>query len=200
MILFAAGIAPLLAGTALKLLIPLAEVELIRLTGAMTVLSQYYGLFDLFFASLSPAMFCFIAAMVMLEERDEHMDHALFATPLGIRGYFITRIALPTLIAFLFTAVLLPLFQLSNYSVGEILLLSLAGTAQGIIIGLVILLLSSNKLEGMAVTKLSTVIMPGASAVYFVPAPITAGFHSFPHSGWGWECRPVLASSCCCQS
>ena len=37
---------------------------------------------------------------------------------------------------------------------------------------LLIMTLSSNKLEGMAVTKLSSLIMLGAAALYFLPSPL----------------------------
>lgn len=79
--LLAAGAAPLLAGVALRCGVPAAEEVLVRCTG--TALSPYYGLFDILLASLTPAMFCFIAAMVMLEERDDHIDRYLFATAVG---------------------------------------------------------------------------------------------------------------------
>ena len=78
--LLAAGLAPFLAGLAIRFAVPLAESGLIRLTGTEAVLAPYYALFDLFFACLTPAMFCFIAAMVMLEERDDHIDRYLFKT------------------------------------------------------------------------------------------------------------------------
>ena len=111
--LLVAGLAPLLAGIAIRYAVPLAESSLVRLTGAQAVLAPYYGLFDLFFVSLTPAMFCFIAAMVMLEERDDHIDRYLSATALGRNGYYISRIVLPALAAFAVTAILLPVFHLT---------------------------------------------------------------------------------------
>lgn len=81
--LLAAGLAPFFSGLAMRFAVPLAESGLIRLTGTETVLAPYYALFDLFFACLTPAMFCFIAAMVMLEERDDHIDRYLFVTGLA---------------------------------------------------------------------------------------------------------------------
>ena len=160
--LLAAGLAPLLAGIAILYGVPLAEDGLALLTGAEAVLAPYYALFDLFFASLTPTMFCFIAAMVMLEERDDHIDRYLSATALGRNGYYISRTVLPDLAAFAVTAILLPVFHLSPLSAGAILLLSLAGSLQGMIIALLIVTVSSNKLEGMAVTKLSSLMTLGA--------------------------------------
>lgn len=181
--LLAAGLAPLLAGTAIRFAVPLAEGSLVRMTGAETVLVPYYALFDLFLASLTPVMFCFIAAMVMLEDRDDHIDRYLSATALGRNGYYISRIVLPALAAFAVTAILLPVFHLSPLSAGAILLLPLTGSLQGVIIGLLIVTVSSNKLESMAVTKLSSLLMLGAVIPYFVPAPFSFGF-SFLPSFW----------------
>ena len=181
--LLAAGLAPLLAGIAIRYGVPLAEDGLALLTGAEAVLAPYYALFDLFFASLTPTMFCFIAAMVMLEERDDHIDRYLSATALGRNGYYISRTVLPDLAAFAVTAILLPVFHLSPLSAGAILLLSLAGSLQGMIIALLIVTVSSNKLEGMAVTKLSSLMTLGAVIPYFVPAPFSFGF-SFLPSFW----------------
>ena len=51
-------------------------------------------------------------------------------------------------------------------------MLALTGILQGIIIALLIVALSSNKLEGMAITKLSALMILGAVAPYFVPKPL----------------------------
>lgn len=171
--LFAALMSPVLAGTAIHFGIPFAEKMLIQVTGLPVVLTPYYGLFDIFFASLTPVMFCFIAAMVVLEERDDHIERYLLITGLGQSGYFISRMIFPAILALVMTVILLPICELINWSVVEILLLSLTGSLQGIAISLLIVTLSSNKLEGMAVTKLSSLMMFGAIVPFFVPAPFT---------------------------
>lgn len=178
--LFAAMIAPLLAGIAIHFAIPVAEKELTAMTGRAAVLAPYYSLVDVFFASLTPVMYCFIAAMVVLEEHDDHIDCYLFVTGLGRNGYFISRIALPTLFAFVITVALLPVFGLTELSVVEILFLSLAGSLQGIIIALMVVTLSTNKLEGMAVTKVSSLLMLGAFVPYFVSGPLQYGVSVLP--------------------
>lgn len=170
--LLAAGLAPLLAGAAIYFGVPIAGEMLTRLTGVYGILSPFYGLFTVFFASITPVMYCFVFAMVILEEHDEHIDRYLFVTGLGRRGYFVSRIVIPAPAAFVVTVILLPVFRLTALSVGTIILLSLTGTLQGIIIELLIVTLSSNKLEGMAVTKLSALTIFGAVLPYFVPAPL----------------------------
>lgn len=179
--LLAAGMAPLLAGVVLRLGVPLAGEALARYTG--TALSPYYGLFDLFLASLTPVLFCFIAAMVMLEERDDHIDLYLFATACGKNGYVVSRVVLPALAAFAVTSMLLPVFHLSPLSFGAVLCLSLTGALQDMIVALLVVALSANKLEGMAVTKLSSLILLGALGPCFIPAPLCFGL-SFLPSFW----------------
>lgn len=170
--LFAALISPVLAGTAIHFGVPFAEKMLMQVMGLSAVFTPYYGLFDVFFASLTPVMFCFIAAMVVLEEHDNHIDRYFFITGLGRSGYFISRMILPAILALVMTVILLPMFGLSKWSVAGILLLSLTGSLQGIVISLLIVTLSSNKLEGMAITKLSSFVMFGAIMPFFVPSPI----------------------------
>ena len=170
--LFAGLMSPVLAGIAIHFGVPFAEKMLIQVTGLPAVLTPYYGLFDIFFASLTPVMFCFIASMVVLEENDDHIDFYLFITGLGKKGYFVSRMVLPALLAFLITVILLPVVKLTALSGVEIILLSLAGSLQGIVIALLIITISSNKLEGMAVTKLASLMIFGAVVPFFVPAPI----------------------------
>lgn len=169
--LLAAGLAPILAGAAIYFGVPFAGEMLTRFTGMPGILSPFYGLFTISFASITPVMYCFIFAMVILEEHDEHIDRYLFVTGLGRRGYFVSRIVIPALAAFVVTVILLPVFRITALSMGTIILLSLTGTLQGVIIELLIVTLSSNKLEGMAITKLSTLTIFGAVLPYFVPTP-----------------------------
>lgn len=178
--LFAAMASPVLAGIAIHFGVPFADKMLSKVIGRAAVLAPYYGLFDIFFASLTSVMLCFISAMVVLEEHDDHIDRYLFITGLGRNGYFFSRMILPAMIAWLMTVILLPLFELIRWSVTEILFLSLAGSLQGIVIALLIVTLSSNKLEGMAVTKLSSLILLGAIVPFFVPAPLDLSVFFLP--------------------
>ncbi len=171
MMLLAAGISPFLMGVAIRFGIPSIDKILMEVTGMSQILRPYYSLFDIFYAAITPAMFCFIAAMVMLEERDDHIERYLFVTELGKRGYYISRIVVPALVAFIISVALLPVFRLVVNSFAEVLFLSLAGTFQGIIIALLVVSLSSNKLEGMALTKCSSLMMLGAMGPYFIHRP-----------------------------
>ena len=166
--LFAACLAPILARILFWFGIPLLEAALTDWFYMPAILSPYYALIDILFAMLSPAMFCFVSAMVSLEEADEKTAVYLFVTPLGRNGYLAARFCVPAVVAFHVTIVLLPVFKLTSLFPVEIVLLAAGGALQGIIISLLILTLSSNKLEGMAVTKLSSLMIFGAAVPFFI--------------------------------
>ncbi len=189
MMLLAAGIAPFLMGAAIRFGIPLIDETLIAITGRPQILAPYYSLFDIFYAAITPTMFCFIAAMVMLEERDDHIDKYLFVTELGKRGYYISRIVAPAIVAFIISAILLPIFRLEVRSFAEILFLSLSGTLQGIIIALLVVNKSSNKLEGIALTKCSSLLMLGAMGPYFIRRPYSYILFFMPSYWTGLEIK-----------
>ena len=168
LMLFAACLSPILAGFLFRFAIPPLETALTAWLCRPAILSPYYALIDLCFAMLSPAMFCFASAMVALEEADERTAAYLFVTPLGKNGYLAARLLVPSAAAFPVTLVLLPLFKLTALSPLTILWLSAGGALQGVIIALLILTLSSNKLEGMAVAKLSSLTMFGAAIPFFI--------------------------------
>jgi fluoroquinolone transport system permease protein len=169
MMLAAAGILPIFIGAIIRFGIPFIEKLLMSAIGADSVLQPYYSLFDIFYAAITPVMFCFVAAMVMLEEHDDHIDRYLFVTELGRGGYFISRIALPAVASFVVTMVVLPIFCISSLSAFEVFSLALGGTLQAIIISMLVVALSSNKLEGMALTKITSLLMLGAVVPYVMP-------------------------------
>ncbi len=168
MMLFAACLVPILAGLLFRFGIPFLESALTDWFQVPAVLSPYYVLIDVSFAMLSPTMFCFVSAMVALEENDEKTAKYLFITPLGKLGYLTARFGIPSAAAFLVTAVLLPVFKLAPHTFSDIVLLAAGGTLQGIMIALLIVTISSNKLVGMAVTKLSVLVIFGVVVPFFI--------------------------------
>ena len=168
MMLFAACLTPILAGLLFRFGMPLLETALTDWFHIPAIISPYFALIDILFAMLLPAMFCFVSAMVSLEEADEKTAAYLFVTPLGRNGYLAARFCIPAVVAFLVTVVLLPIFKLTLLSPVEIVLLAAGGALQGIIVSLLIVTLSSNKLEGMAVTKLSSLMIFGAAVPFFI--------------------------------
>lgn len=172
MMLFASCLAPILAGFFFRFAIPLLEAALTGGFHIMAIISPYYKLVDILFAMLPSTMFCFVSAMVSLEEKDEKTAVYLFIMPLRKTRDIFARFGIPSVIAFLATIILLPVFKLTALSPITILLLSAGGTLQGMIVALLALTISSNKLEGIAVTKLSTLTIFGAVIPFFIKSDI----------------------------
>lgn len=164
---------PLLCGSIFKFGIPALEKILINYFPLPVILFPYYSLFDLLLSLLAPVMLCFIPAMVILEETDEHIAGYLTITPLGKRGYLVSRLVIPALIAFIATLVILLVFSLTTINIGMLFMISLTGTAMGLITSLLIVSFSGNKIEGMAVSKLSSLMMCGGFVPFFISGNIS---------------------------
>lgn len=189
LMLFAACLAPVLAGLLFRYVIPVCEAALAGWFHLRAVISPYYGLLDVCLAMLSPVMFCFASAMVALEEADGRTAAYLFVTPLRKTGYLLSRLGLPSIAAFLVTLILLSAFKLTALSPMAALLLAAGGTLQGGIVALLILTLSSNKLEGMTVAKLSGLILLGAAAPFFMDGKVQYALCFLPSFWMGKAAR-----------
>lgn len=82
MMLSVSCFAPVLAGIFFRFDIPSIEAALTDSLHINAIISPCYKLVDILFAMLSSTMFCFVSAMISLEERDEKTDVYLFITPL----------------------------------------------------------------------------------------------------------------------
>lgn len=164
--LLAACFTPVLAGILMKLGVPLLE------KGIQFSLSEYYMIFDLFLSIMAPVLLCFAFAMITLEEMDDKVARYFSITPLGKLGYLLSRLGIPAILAVLITVIVLFFFSLSSQPLAKIAALAFMGAIQAIIVALMIITLSTNKLEGMAVTKLASLTLLGIPVPFFVSSNI----------------------------
>ncbi len=190
--LYAVCIAPLLAALFFKFGIPLAEVHLTALVGEASILKEYYLLFDLILAVLTPYMFGFAASMVILTEYDENMADYMAVTPVGKTGYLISRLAFPAAVSTVASVILLSIFSLTTFRLLSIVLLSLLGSLQSIAVSLLLVSLSHNRVEGMALAKLSGIMLLGLPVPFFVLSGIEYAFSPLPSF---WIAKMVLGHS-----
>ena len=178
--LYAVCLAPLLAAVFFKFGIPLIEQQLCGLLSKSVILQEYYLLFDLFLSVLTPYMLSFASSMVILTEYDENMAVYMAVTPIGKAGYFISRLAFPAVISFGVSVFLLSVFSLTTLSILTIVLLSLLGSLQSIAVSLLLVSLSHNRVEGMALAKMSGILMLGLPVPFFVFSGIQYVFSPLP--------------------
>lgn len=179
--LFVSCFAPLLCGLLFKIGVPALERLLCDSFKMQQIIAPYYVLFDLSFCFMAPMLFSYASAMVILTEMDDKLANYYFVTPVGKRGYLIGRLVIPTILGTLVSLCLLPVFELSHPALAQSLIYCAASGILGGIVSFMIVALSSNKVEGMAVTKLSGILILGLFVPFFV-------------KGWAGHLTAVLPS------
>lgn len=160
--------APILVGLLFRVGIPFVEMQLANYLVLPHVLSPYYGLLDLFLVMLTPSMFGFVVAMVVLEEADDRLISYLAVTPLGKAGYLFSRFGLTGILSLVFSFVVFALFHLAAMNIWVLVGLIAVSVAQGICTAMLIVTFSANKVEGMAIGKLTMLCTFGALAPFFI--------------------------------
>ncbi|WP_320130693.1 hypothetical protein [uncultured Sphaerochaeta sp.] len=173
-------LASLLAAFFFRFGIPQVELLLCSYFGSSSILAPYYLLFDLMLGMLTPFMFCFASAMVMLEEYDVNLSSYLSVTPLGKKGYLISRLGLPALVSCLLSLLLLKGFSLTDWTAKAQVWTTLLSSLSAIIEALLVFSYSRNKVEGMAVAKLSGLLMLGFPIPFFLHTGFSYCFAFLP--------------------
>ncbi|MEL7655070.1 MAG: hypothetical protein AAGU75_04070 [Bacillota bacterium] len=166
--LYAVCIAPLLSAFFFRFGIPYIEALLCDYFNVSSILSRYYLLFDLSLGVLTPFLFCFASSMVVLTEYDENMAGYLAVTPVGKRGYLISRFIFPAGISFIASIMLLSLFALTVWPAAFMVAACFLSSILSIATSLMIVAYSHNRVEGMAVSKMSGIVLFGLVIPFFL--------------------------------
>jgi fluoroquinolone transport system permease protein len=178
--LWAVCLAPLLAGLVFKFGIPFAEKQLCGYFGLNAILTPYYLLFDLFLCLLTPYMFCYASSMVMLIEHDANLTGYMAVTPVGRTGYILSRLAIPAALSFAAAVIVMLFFSLTAWRLGLLLIISFLMCALSIAGSMIIFSFSRNKVEGMAIAKLSGLFMLGLPVPFFMTSSVQYLFSPLP--------------------
>lgn len=162
---------PLVMGMAFRFGVPALEACLCGRFAVDGILAPYYPVFDLLLSIMTPMMFTAAGAMVILDEADAGIARAIAVTPVGRNGYLASRIGVPALLSMGYCVGVLAVFRLTDLDVVRIVLLALCSGALGVVVALLITSFAKNKVEGMALSKLSGLFVLGLPAAILVPAP-----------------------------
>lgn len=173
-------IAPILTAFFFRFGIPFIEKTLCEYFHNATILADYYLLFDCFLCLITPYMFCFASSMVMLTEYDENMTSYMAVTPVGKSGYILSRLLFPALISVLASLLLLRLFSLTLWTFGMAVIACFLTGVLSIAISLLLFSFSRNKVEGMAMAKLSGLMMLGLLVPFFFVSQVQYWFSALP--------------------
>jgi fluoroquinolone transport system permease protein len=174
---------PVLVGFIFRFAVPFIDKNLIETYFGHLILIKYYRIFDLFLALITPYFFCFVSALVMLSEYDENLVGYLAVTPVGKKGYIVSRLAIPALLSLPFSFLLMKIFSLSSWNPFLQLLVCVVSSLMSIAIALVVFSFSSNRVEGLALGKLANIFTLGIFVPFFIEDPIQYAF-SFLPSFW----------------
>ena len=167
---------PIITGIFFRFGIPLIG-ELLEIE---TFLFPYYSLIDTFLILFVSPIFNYVVAMIVLEEYDEHVTSYLIITPLGIHGYLLSRLGFISILSIPISIILHFLFHLSDIYVINTLFLSLIGMLQGIISAMIMITFSKNKVEGMALGKMTTLFNMAIILPYIITSDIQYLLSIFP--------------------
>ncbi|MCI3921027.1 hypothetical protein MO973_12355 [Paenibacillus sp. TRM 82003] len=122
-----------------------------------------------------------MAGFLMLDERDEKLIPALSVTPLSKAGYFRYRIALPAVLSTFYAVLLLPLSRLVPVEDlwGALPAVAVMAALQAPLFALAMAAFAANKLEGLAISKLSGWVV-FAPALLLLPEPYQWGAAALP--------------------
>ena len=100
-------------------------------------------------------LFAFVGALVVLGEIDDGVAKYICVTPGGTNGYLVARIFLPAIGSGIFASIIIPIFSLIRVDLHTLTIMIVSMVLSGIITSLLVIALSSNKVEGMAIGKRS---------------------------------------------
>lgn len=200
MMMIMLAIAPVLAGFFFKLGIPALEHTLLARFGLENILVPYYELFSWLLAMLTGMLFAFVGGLVVLGEIDDRIAKYVMVTPVGMKGYLCSRIIIPALISGVVACICVPAFSLIKIDFLTLFVMILSTMLSGIVTALLVVAISSNKVEGMAVGKLAGLFGMTFFIPLFVKGWMKYIFFLFPMfwiGEWsmsgGWQCLVLAA-------
>lgn len=180
MMMILLAIAPVLVGIFFRIGIPLLESKVLIHYGLEKIIVPYYEYFSWLLAMVTGMLFAFVGGLVVLGEIDENVAKYIIVTPVGMKGYLSSRIIIPACISGVVALVCVPAFSLTYIDLVKVIVMVVSTMLSGIVTAMLVVAISSNKVEGMAVGKLSGLF----GVIFFVPVAISGSikyvFSLFP--------------------
>ncbi|OXS56971.1 hypothetical protein B1A99_19165 [Cohnella sp. CIP 111063] len=143
--------------------------DLLQSAGSFDLL-RYTDLITVFMMLLIPILIGTMTGLFILDERDEQLIGLYAVTPIRKQGYFLYRLALPTLLGLAMSTLFLlagGVAQRQFENMGVLGMLALEAP----IFALFLATAAANKVEGLALSKIVSLTLIGAIVAYFAPEP-----------------------------
>lgn len=162
-------IAPLMIGLVFRFGIPVLNTVLTEKLDFS--LLPWYPLVDAFMIMLTPCMVGMTGAFLILDECDEGTALYYRITPTEGPFYLAARIGIPMVWGAVSSIATVLIFGISGMPLLQILVGSIMSALAGTFVAMMVVSLAGNKVEGLAVSKLSGIIFAGMFVAWFAPAP-----------------------------
>jgi fluoroquinolone transport system permease protein len=170
--------APFLMGAVLRLLLPFVDIILQQRLD-FTLLS-WYPLSDTLVLTLTPVMTAMICAFIILDERDVGISIYYNITPANGYSYLLARVAMPMIWGFISSILVISFFAFVINDLITIIIASFIGTLQGVIVCMLLVTLAGNKVEGLALAKLTNFFVMGFIVPWLIQSPVRYIFGLLP--------------------
>jgi fluoroquinolone transport system permease protein len=162
-------VAPLFVLVLLRLGVPAAERLLQQRAGLD--LAPYRPLALIFFTCLPSLLFGLVVGLLMLDEQDDGILRCVAVTPLRREGYLAVKLAAPALGVLGLSYLFVPLSGLGTLRPLRFFPSALMLALETLLLGLALVTLAENKVEGLALGKALGVYVFGPLVGALVPAP-----------------------------
>ncbi|NIK79278.1 fluoroquinolone transport system permease protein [Paenibacillus castaneae] len=112
-----------------------------------------------------------MSGLLMLDERDENLISYYAATPLTRHGYIFYRLALPCFLSAMLASAFLLLSGIAAMQFENLYTIILL-TLEAPCLALFLVAFAANKVEGLALSKISGLLFAGPIAAAFIPDPL----------------------------
>ncbi len=163
---------PFMVSILLKIAIPVINGLLTKYLNFQ--LTPYYLMVDALVITLNPMLISVMTGLLMLDERDDGICQYYSVTPVGGKAYLMMRLSLPFFYSLIASLVLIPFTSLSGLSYGLMILPAAVSSYGGILMGMILVSIASNKVEGLAVSKLMGIIIFGIPLAWFANSYLRA--------------------------
>ncbi|MCG8572198.1 MAG: hypothetical protein MJB14_18865 [Spirochaetes bacterium] len=143
-------------------------------------LTPHYAFIISMVSLIVPMTYGFVMGFILLEERDENILNYFAVTPLTKGGYLWYKMIIPMVVSTFFSLMILLLLPFTDFPVFKIVLLCMVASMEAPLMALFLAAFAQNKVEGMAVGKLGSIIFMAPFIGYFAPGIGKLGGALFP--------------------
>jgi fluoroquinolone transport system permease protein len=168
---------PLVIGLVLRWLIPFAQrglVELYDIEPLYPLLVSFFGIL------IVPMLSGVVIGFLLLDERDVDTLTAIMVTPLPMTNYLAYRLTVPMVVGVLATLVIVPMIGVMAVPLWVLFVMGLGCSVLAPLVTLILVLIASNKVQGLALMKGISLFLTGPFIAWFVPVPWQYLFGIFP--------------------